>query len=739
MTILFTAVSVLSAALLFLLQPMVARMMLPAFGGSPQVWTTTMLFFQCVLLAGYGYTHVTTTRLDRRAQPWVHLVMMALPLALLPIGLTVVPSGRAVIAPSIELLTALTVGVAGPFMVIATTGPLVQRWFSWTDHRRAHDPYFLYAAGNLGSMGGLLLYPFAVEPYLDIQEQSHLWAVGYVLAFLLVAACVLVMRRRPGAAEPTPGTPQERGRAIPARRLGRWLLLAFVPSSLMLGATSLLSTDIAAVPLLWVLPLATYLLTFTTAFSRFGPAALRAADFFAPAVVALAVAMAPATFGVPTSVTLQVLLVAVGGLVAHGRLAVDRPPPSQLTRFYLVVAVGGALGGLFNGLVAPLVFPTVIEYGLVVALFMGLVIEWREIVRGAALWPRAGRLAAAMLLASIPVALLFLSSLKAQPASAVLRVAVVAALLAPLLTRFGRSGAVGLAVTLVALVPQIVQAVDAELVDRTFFGVYRVTRAGSLLKLLHGTTVHGSQDLTSEASRRRAVSYYHPDEPFGDVMRLRENIEVMGVVGLGAGSVAAYGGPEQTIVFHEIDPAVVRIAKERFTYLEDTAASVEFVLGDGRLTLADAHARYGLLVIDAFTSDAIPVHLLTLEALERYLEAIERNGTIVLNISNRHLDLAPVLRAAAEELGLAALHRNGRGDGEGAVPSHWVAMARHRQSLQGLRIAGWSELPNRRELWTDQRSSIWSVLIRRGVSASPAREITRLEEPPIPPPPSGGG
>lgn len=712
MTILYAATSVLTAALLFLLQPMVARMMLPAFGGSPQVWTTTMLFFQTALLAGYGYTHVTTTRIDRRAQPWAHLAVMVLPLALLPIGLTVEPSGRGGVVPGVELLTALTIGVAGPFVVIATSGPLVQRWFSWTDHRRARDPYFLYAAGNVGSMGGLLVYPFVVEPYLDVAEQSRLWAAGYVLALVLITACVLVMRRRPDDARSVPAMPPERGRPIPSRRIGRWLLQAFVPSSLMLGATSLLSTDVAAVPLLWVLPLAAYLLTFTVAFSRIGAPVLRVATYAAPAVVALAVGLAPGTFGVPTAVALQVLLVLVGGLVAHGRLAADRPAPSQLTRFYLVVAVGGALGGLFNGLVAPLVFPTVFEYGFVIALLMGLVIEWREIVRGAARWPRAGRLAAAILLAASPVALLLLSSLKALPASPALRVTVVVALLAPLLTGFGRSGAVGLAVALVGLVPQVVHVVDAELVERTFFGVYRVKREGSRLDLLHGTTVHGSQDVTSEASRRRAISYYHPDEPFGDIMRLRGDVKVVGVLGLGAGSIAAYGRSGQALVFHEIDPEVVRIAKERFTYLEDTPARVEIVLGDGRLTLADVHGRYGLLVMDVFTSDAIPVHLLTIEAIERYLQAIEPEGTLALNISNRYLDLAPVLRAAAEELGLAALIRHGNGDGEGAVPSHWVAMARDWEALQGLRDAGWNELPTRRQLWTDQRSSIWSVLIR---------------------------
>lgn len=479
----------------------------------------------------------------------------------------------------------------------------------------------------------------------------------------------------------------------------------------MLAVTAHLSTDVAAVPMLWVIPLATYLLTFTLAFSRFGPVALRLATVLAPPAVVAAIAVQPRTFGTTTVVLLQVLLVLVGGLVAHGRLSQDRPHPSQLTRFYLAIAVGGALGGIFNGLLAPLIFPAVFEYGLITALTLGLVIRWREPVAGAATWPKPLRLAAGTLLPAVPVALLSLSVLNALPSNTFLRIVTVGAFVVPLTTSLGRSGIIGLAVAIICVLPQVFQLIGATSVERTFFGVHRVVQRDSILQLIHGTTVHGTQDITSAHSRRQAISYYHPEEPFGDLMRLRGQEPVVGVLGLGAGGIAAYGQPGQTIVFHEIDPAVVRIARQEFTYLRDTPARIEIVLGDGRLTLAGMQERYGLLVTDAFSSDAVPVHLLTLEAIQQYLKAIKPHGVIAVNISNRYLDLAPVLKGAAEELGIAALERRGEGLGRGTQPSRWVALAREWETIDPLRESGWAEIPPPHLLWTDQRSSLWSVLI----------------------------
>jgi len=709
---LFTLTSLLTAALLFLVQPMVARMVLPAFGGSPQVWTTAMLFFQASLLAGYGYTHLATSRLNPRIQPWLQLGLFAAPVVLLPIALAVAPSGRGGLAPSFELLWALTLGVAGPFIVVATSGPLLQRWFSWTDHPRSQDPYFLYAAGNLGSFGGLLAYPFLVEPRLDLEAQARLWTGGYLVAALLLAACAVVVHRRgtgratPGAGPTAPPTP------LPRRRIARWLLLAFVPSSLMLAATAHISTDVAAVPFLWVVPLAAYLLSFTVAFSSVGERALRVATFVAPISVVSAITLPPGIFGTQPILYLQVLLVLVGGLVGHGLLARDRPEPSQLTRFYLIVAVGGGLGGLFNGLVAPLLFPVVFEYGLSATLTLALVVSWREVVVGGSSWPTIPRLGVATLLVLLPAAIFTVALLQNAAGAGLARFLVTAALLLPLVTRLGRSGAVGLGVGLVCILPQAVQLATAEAVERTFFGVHRVVREGPQLMLLHGTTVHGMQDMTSDESRRRATGYYHADEPLGDVMRLKGGSTAVGIIGLGTGGIAAYGEPGQTMVFHEIDPAVAQIAEEHFTYLADSPARVEIVLGDGRFTLQDLRGRYGLLVVDAFTSDAIPVHLLTVEAFRVYLDAIREDGVIAVNVSNRHVDLAPVLGSAAAALGASALIRGGQGTAPGSFPSAWFAIARSPETLEPLRAAGWTEPPLARRPWTDQYSSIWSALRR---------------------------
>jgi hypothetical protein len=722
--VLFAAASFLTAALLFLVQPLVGRMVLPAFGGSPQVWTTSMLFFQVALLVGYGYTHLATTRLPRRVQPWLHLVLVAAPLAVLPIALDVVPSGRGGVTPSLELLAGLVIGVGAPFVLVATSGPLVQRWLSWTDHPRASDPYFLYAAGNVGSAVGLLAYPLVLEPTMTVTSQARFWAGGYVLAVALLAGCALAVRRHARAVlagDEVAATASARAVAAPAsavrlppRRVARWVLLAFVPSSLMLAATAHLSTDVAAVPLLWVLPLGIYLLTFSVAFSRAGPAATRIASWLAPVAVVAALAVDPGVFGVGVTVVLQLVLVAVGGLVAHGQLSADRPHPSALTRFYLWVAVGGALGGIANGLLAPALLPTVAEHGLVAAATLALVVRWREVVVGAGRWRPVTRLVVASLLALLPIAAVTATVRWWLPDPWWARAALFAVLLAPLASRFGRSGAVGVAVALVATLPHVQTVVEAEEVERTFFGVHRVLLDGDHVSLLHGTTLHGTQDLSSLGTRRRPTTYYDPDGPFGPIGEELVPRGDTGVIGLGSGAIAAYGAPGTRVVFHEIDPSVVRLADDHFTYLRDSLAEVETVLGDGRLTVAEVDGDYHTLLVDAFSSDAIPVHLLTLEAVVAYLEAVTDDGVIGFHITNRHLDLRPVTAAIARELSLDAVI--GRGE-PGGYSSTWVVVARDPARLDPLRQRGYHDLDDEvgagdEVLWTDQRSDLLRVLRR---------------------------
>jgi hypothetical protein len=701
---LFTVTSILTASLLFLVQPMVGRMVLPSFGGSPQVWTTAMLFFQTALLLGYGYTHVATSRINRRMQPWVHVGLALLPLVLLPIVVNVNLVSED-LPPVVKLITGLAAGVAAPFVLVSTSGPLLQRWFSWTDHPNANDPYFLYAAGNIGSIGGLLAYPFVIEPLLTVKQQSQVWTVGYLLVVLLLATCAVVVRthRTDTVVAAVTSSPIQIGWS----RVCRWLLWAFVPSSLMLAVTSHLSTDIAAVPMMWVLPLTAYLVTFTVAFSIFGSAVAKVATVVAPAVILSAFSVGADTFGATFAIGLQVLLVLVGGLIAHGRLSADRPAPEALTKFYVVIAVGGALGGLFNGIVAPLIFPTVFEYGLICALTLALVVEWQRLVRTDRISGLI-RPFVALVLALLPLALIIVDS-DAVGLSPVSHAVVLVALCAVLATPLGRSGALGLGALLFALVPQVAELAGSETVERTFFGVHRVTRDGDKLKLVHGSTVHGLQDMTSEESERRPLTYYHQAGPLGDVARLFESGKAVGVVGLGSGTLAAYGRPNQEVVFHEIDQAVVDIANDQFTYLANSPATVTVTLGDGRLTVAEIDSKYAALIVDAFTSDAIPVHLLTIEAIEEYLQAIEPDGFVAFNVSNRFIDLQPVLRGASSKLGLAALTRTGKDTADGGTAAQWVVLARDAKRIDVLKSSGWKPLPQRSVVWTDQRSSVWAV------------------------------
>lgn len=725
MVFVFTLTSVLTAALLFLVQPMVARMVLPAFGGSPQVWTTAMLFFQTALLAGYGYTHWATNSMQPRKQLWMHLLVTCLPLFFLPILLTVSPSGQGGVTPTLELLAALTFAVAVPFVVVATSGPLLQRWFSWTDHRHAQDPYFLYAAGNVGSIGGLLLYPFMIEPQFSIIEQSRLWMIGYWSAAGMLAICNLLVHRRMTASihslksSSTADLSDNRSVAlkpdakISVKRIAWWLLLAFVPSSLMLAITAHLSTDVAAIPMLWVLPLSTYLLTFTIAFSRFGKSALAIAIFLTPVVVIAALCFEVRTLGINFSVALQVLLMLVGGLLAHGKLALDRPQPHQLTFFYLTLSVGGALGGLFNSLLAPLLFPTIFEYGIIATLTLVLAGFWQDHSR----LPDHRRIPTepmtSLVFFAIPLSVLYFSHSEYLSESPLIKTPLMVALLSPLLLPRARRISLVVATLIVGIFPSWSQVNHSQSIQRTFFGVHRVINRDHILQLVHGTTSHGRQDISSLESRLVPLSYYHPDQPLGQVMQLFPPRQSVGIIGLGAGSIAAYAYEGQSFTFHEIDPVVIEIAERDFYFLRDARDRRAIIatdeVGDGRLTLQHQPRDYQLLVVDAFSSDAIPVHLLTIEAIQVYLDSITDDGIIAIHISNNYLELAPVLSGAAEELGLAMLQSFGKETGPNVSPSHWVAIAKDHIILEPLQQAGWRAMPERRVIWTDQRSSIWSV------------------------------
>ena len=713
---LFSAASFTGAALVFMVQPMVAKMILPRLGGSPAVWNTSMVFFQALLLAGYSYAHFSYRGLGPRRQPLIHAGLLLLPLALLPIAL---PAWTAP-SESVELwvLALLAVTAGAPYFAVTTAGPLLQRWFATTDDPDALDPYFLYATGNVGSMVGLLAYPALVEPFLPLAAQARLWAGGYVVFVALVAACAVVAvrssraRTAPAAASAAPTAASAPPLSWMVRL--RWIGLAFLPSSLMLGVTTYLSTDVAAVPLLWIVPLVVYLATFIVAFSRrWSPLTLHARRWLPLLVLPALIAMG-LTYGVgqPVVVIIALHLVALlgVGMAAHGRLADERPPVERLTEFFLLISVGGVLGGLFNALIAPVVFNSLVEYPLVLLAALLTCTPQAQGLRRRVAGLSVGVLPAAVLFVVPLVVGYLLRGADVHPAGVTLGALVVIPFAVIGYRVAERPARVILAVSLVALaiLPGLQPSLHTE---RTFFGVHRVTDADGFRQLAHGTTLHGAQSLDPDLAHR-PTTYYSPDGPVGDVMATRDGSGRIGGIGLGTGAIAAYASAGQPVTFFEIDPAVVRIAEDDrlFTFLSGSRGDVDVVVGDGRLSLTEEpHASFDVLILDAFSSDAVPVHLLTREAVALYRSKLAPGGVMAFNISNRHLDLEPVLGGIAGELGLAGLTARDGGDGTRAhSASQWVVLA-DSADLEELAAGDlWSPLDTQPggRLWTDDFSNI---------------------------------
>jgi hypothetical protein len=723
-SLLFSAALFVSALLLFSVQPLIAKMLLPYLGGSPAVWNTCMVFFQVMLLAGYLYAHVLPRKIGNRKHAIFHLVLLLTAALLLPIG---VPEKAIALLPSassapIWLLTTLLTTVGLPFFILSTNAPLLQSWFSHTSHRRARDPYFLYAASNFGSLLALLSYPLLLEPNLKLREQSLLWMGCYVLGLVLIFICAIVFLSVKAAPARVQESEQMEGveSSVPLswRRRLKWLALAFVPSSLMLGVTTYLSTDLTPVPLLWVVPLSIYLLTFILQFSR-RQANIRLWGRFLlplltlPVVISLACGISqPLWFFVPA----HLAFFFAAAMVCHGQLANDRPGSQHLTEFYLWLSIGGALGGLFNAILAPLLFSSVAEYPLMIVLGC-LMRPWKteDLNRRDIVSPVA-------ILLLLCVILLTLQRFEA-PSRAYLILFTASVLAAYFLVE--RPVRFGLAILAVLAggalyTPELGKTLHAE---RNFFGVLRVMLdgPGTVHYLMHGTTQHGRQFI-DQSRRCEPLSYYHREGPFGSITSAlaEQQTARVAVVGLGAGATASYATPGQEWTFYEIDPAVVKIARDPryFSYIGSCAnGAINFVLGDGRLRLKEApEGYYSLIALDAFSSDAIPLHLLTREAVGLYLSKLADGGLLTFHISNRHLDLSPVLGSAARSYGLTALiMRDGVASAEGKDASIWVVLARRPEDLKPLTVdTRWQSLgaPDNFRPWTDDFSNIFSVLWR---------------------------
>jgi len=650
---LFAATLFVSALLLFWVQPLFSRMVLPALGGSPAVWNTAMVFFQSALLAGYLYAHLVSRWLSLRRQVALHLAFLAVAALTLPIAIGPDWTPPTEGTPVLWLIALLAWCLGLPFLVVSSTAPLLQKWFAASGHPAGGDPYFLYGASNLGSMLALLGYPLLLEPFLTIDRQNEGWALGYAGLAVLVAICGLAVWRQAPAR-----TMSYDPAAMPAERIGwgrrlRWLALAFAPSSLMLAVTAHIATDLGSVPLLWVVPLALYLLTFVIVFAR-RPVLehawmVKAQPFIVIPLALLFTQSAAFLLLVP----LHLAAFFVTAMVCHGELARRRPSTRHLTEFYLWMAFGGMLGGVFNALLAPSAFDWVLEYPI-------------ALVVACLLRPALGRQPSGLLAnVGLPLLVVLLMLVQAQgqglglpqlgAAGGLVLLVPVAMLLysfAARPLRFGLGMAAVLGVTLLAGEPSQVEARA-----RSFFGVYTIKHDPAGYRfLVHGTTVHGAQH-TDPATRREPLTYYHQDGPLGQIFAALADRppRTVGAVGLGIGTVACYRRPGDDWTFFEIDPLIERIARDPryFHYLQDCAPEAPVVLGDARRSLrAQPRGQYDLLILDAFSSDAIPMHLLTREAFALYLENLAPGGLIALHVSNRNLDLGPVVATLVADAGL---------------------------------------------------------------------------------------
>ena len=750
LTAVFSLTLFVSAGFLFLVEPMVGKIILPLLGGTPAVWNTCIMFFQAMLLAGYGYAHLTSKYLSFRRQLALHGILLLLACVMLPVGIN-----RAWILPATNpiatVLILLSFSVSLPFFVLSSSAPLLQKWFAQTGHPSAKDPYFLYSASNLGSVLALLAYPTIMEPSLTIKAQSILWAAGYGLFAILTLTCAVLTKKSFSVCFPEDaprrdtqeilGTPAHCIDDAPLPTLRQrlsWLALAFIPSSLMLGVTTFFTTDIAAIPLFWIVPLTIYLLTFIITFARTTPVLHRIMIRLLPPGIILLLFYIFSSIDPPVWFNFLIHLSTffIAAMVCHGELARSRPSTRHLTEFYLIMSLGGVLGGVFNALIAPVAFSDVAEYPIALCL-AALFIP--------AISPRIARVTIKTWLLDIGYAILLglltvwlvtkwpIWEFDLESVSSYLGMKhdtlhttitfAIPALLCYAVAFVKRPVRFGLAVAAFALACTFYADWGGEVVHkgRSFFGVLTVYNdtSGKYRSFLHGTTLHGKQSLDPE-TRLEPLTYFHRQGPVGQLLtefsgeKAKKNVAVLG---LGIGTLAAYGEKGQDFTFYEIDPAVKDIAANPvyFTFLQNCEATYRIVLGDGRLKIEEAGNKgYGLIILDAFSSDAIPVHLLTREALHLYLTKLEDTGIIVFNITNGYLSAEPLLESLAKDAGLAALLQDdGYDKSIGKFGSKWVIMSRSADNFGNLRyddrwqiLEGWKSVP----VWTDDFSNILGVI-----------------------------
>lgn len=736
----FTATLTLSAILLFWIQPMFAKMVLPMLGGTPAVWNTAMVFFQASLLAGYAYAHYSTKFLDLRRQSILHIFILASAFLVLPIAVTTGWSPPTETTPVIWLLALLTVSIGLPFFAISATAPLLQKWFSHTRHKDASNPYFLYAASNVGSIFALLSYPVLIEPFLGLVEQSWTWTASYSVLVALMVICAWLLRRNFVVDGPDQAAVAATGLEtdVTARLRLRWVLLAFVPSSLLLGVTTHITTDVASVPLLWIVPLTLYLLTFVIVFSK-KPTLPHDWMVKGHAYLVLIFVIALHVVVVSSLLTLLVHLLVffVTAMVCHGELARRRPTTTHLTEFYLWMSAGGVLGGIFNALLAPVIFSSILEYPIAIVFACAM----RPVLAEA----RDGRWAMDIILPTLLGCAVLAVFYLVPSAEFSTRIAenplfIVAAVVSSLVVfsfstrplRFALG--VGVLIIAAGVATNVNSTTLSE--KRSFFGVHEVKRdrTGEFNYLQHGTTIHGAQAVDPKFWRD-PLAYFTREGPVGQlfaILHAEPRPMQVGIMGMGTGAMACYKQADDDWVFYEIDPLILQVALDDryFHYLEECAAESPMVLGDARLSLAyEPDKRFDLLVMDAFSSDSIPVNLITREAIDLYFRKLADDGLLLINISNRYLDLEPVLGNLAVDaklVGRIQRHQPGKTDSaaESALalkaakarfryPSEFVVLARSEDTLGALATdQRWKPLNVKAKtgIWTDDYSNLVRVL-----------------------------
>ena len=741
----FSLTLFLSAALMFAIQPMTGKMLLPIVGGTPAGWIVAMAFFQIMLLAGYLLAHVLS-KFPPRIHAALYIAALAAGIYFLPVDIRNNADMIGTHSQALDIFLLLTKALGIPFIALSATSSTIQRLFTTTGHASSADPYFLYVASNLGSFGGLLLYPLAFEPALTLSEQSGYSSLAYTALIAAGAICLVLSlfnkrteEKADKTAKPAIATP------VGMKRYLEWMALAFVPSSLLLGVTIYITTDIMSVPMIWVLPLCLYLLTFVLAFAKKNVFKLQTMQDLQPAAVLVSILLICIT-QIPimtqwTGIFFYLGIFFIVAMACHLKLASLRPLGEQsghLTGFYLMMSVGGALGGVLNAFVIPLVADRLIEFPLILvaSLFLHPAFNLKTKYGKVALIALA---LTALTLYKAPPQISLSRSATAEIALYLLSVPLIILLFFPNSRKYIHTESL---ITFNAILLFVAQFMllqnNAVYGDRNFYGTIRVYNSeiekddGTLYDvrfIRHGTTVHGNQVFGSPDLEKQKTTYYSEKGPLGDIFDIQNPAQV-GVIGLGAGVVNCYEAPQRHFTFFEIDPAIVDVAQNHFTFLKacKSAAEPRLIVGDGRLALNQLKdEKFDLIIVDAFSSDSIPVHLLTREATEDYLARTTENGIIAFHLSNRFFLLEKQIAEIAQKLGL---HQSFKFDGDIDIPFHypskWMILSRKDYTAQLATKEGWKPFPNHKHrIWTDDYSNILSVMFiaAKKKTSQPEQEI----------------